>query len=65
MRKVISGVGQLIGFLVAVTGLILCMCETAEWDKQILTMLTGATVFLMGAGIVLLAKMGEEDAVYP
>lgn len=64
MRKAISGIGQLIGVLVAVSGLIVCMCDTADLDKQILTMFAGLVIFLSGAGIVALAKRGEEDAVH-
>lgn len=64
MKKAISGIGQLVGILVAVAGLIVCMCDTADLDKQIATMFTGAAIFLIGAGIVALAKRGEEDAVH-
>ena len=64
MRKAISGVGQLIGVLVAVIGLIVCMCDTADLDKQILIMFAGLVIFLAGAGIVAIAKRGEKDAVH-
>lgn len=63
MRKAISGVGQLIGILVAIAGLIVCMCDAGDLDKQIVTMFTGLVIFLAGAGIVALAKWGEENAV--
>ena len=65
MRKAISGIGQLIGILIAVAGLIVCMCDTADLDKQIVTMFTGLGIFLAGTGIVALAKWGEENAVHP
>lgn len=64
MRKAISGVGQLIGILIAVCGIAVAMCDTADLDKQILTMFAGLVIFLSGAGIVALAKRGEEDAVH-
>lgn len=60
MKKAISGVGQLIGVLVAVAGLIVCMSDTADLDKQTLTMFAGLVIFLAGAGITALSKWGEE-----
>lgn len=62
MRKAISGVGQLIGILIAVCGIAVAMSDTADLDKQILTMFAGLVIFLSGAGIVALAKWGEEYA---
>lgn len=62
MRKVISGIGQLIGIVIAVCGIIVCMSDTVDLDKQILTMFAGLGIFLAGAGIVTLAKWGEEYA---
>lgn len=64
MKKAISGIGQLIGVLVAVAGLVVCMCDTADLDKQALTMFTGLVIFLAGAGIVALAKWGEENVLH-
>ena len=63
MRKTISGVGQLIGILVAVAGIIVAMIDTADFDKQIITMFAGLVIFIVGSVIVTLAKWGEEDAV--
>ena len=63
MRKAISGIGQLIGILVATTGLILCMCDTEDLDKLLAKMFIGLALFLSGAGISLLAKeVGEYAA---
>ena len=45
MRKAISGVGQLIGILIAIAGLIVAMCDTADLDKQIITMFAGLVIF--------------------
>ena len=61
MRNVISGLGQLVGILIAIAGLIVCMCETADLDKQLVTLLTGLAMFLIGAGITTLAKGVEEN----
>ena len=61
MRKAISGIGQLIGILIAVAGIIVSMSDTADLDKQILTMFTGLGIFLAGAGVTALFKWGEEN----
>ena len=63
MRKTISGIGQLIGILVALAGLIVCMCDTADLDKLWVQLLIGLAIFLSGAGITILAKeVGEYVA---
>lgn len=64
MRKVISGIGQLIGVLIAVAGIIVCMCDAGDLDKQIFTMFAGLVIFIIGSVIVTLAKWGEENAVH-
>ena len=60
MRRVISEVGQLIGITVAIGGIIVGMCDTADLESQVRTMFIGLAMFLIGAGITALAKMGEE-----
>ena len=62
MRKTICGLGQLIGILVAVAGLIVCMCDTADLDKLFVQMIIGLAIFLSGAGIAILAKEVGESA---
>lgn len=64
MRKAISGIGQLIGVLIAVAGLIVCMCDAGDLDKQTLTMFAGLGIFLAGAGITALAKWGEDNVLH-
>ena len=62
MRKTICGVGQLIGVLIAVSGIIVGMCDTADFENQVRTMFIGLVMFLIGAGITALARRGEEYA---
>lgn len=64
MRKAISGVGQLIGIMVAIAGIVVAMSDTSDLDKQLLTMFAGLGIFLAGAGITALAKWGEEDVLH-
>ncbi len=62
MRRAISEVGQVMGILIAVCGLIVGMCDTADLESQVRTMFIGLAMFLIGAGITALAKRGEEYA---
>lgn len=49
MRKVISEVVQLLSFLLVFCGLIVCMCEVSDLDKQMMTMGIGFGMMLVGA----------------
>lgn len=60
MRKIISEVAILVGFVLVVLGLVLCMCETAELDKQFMTMIHGAGVMVAGAILCYLGNEGSE-----
>lgn len=60
MRKIISEVAVLMGFVLVILGLILCMCETAELDKQLVTLIYGAGSVVTGAILCYLGKEGCE-----
>lgn len=49
MRKVISEVVQLLSFLLVFCGLIVCMCEVEDLDKQMMTTGIGFGMMLVGA----------------
>lgn len=60
MRKVIKDLAVLISFLLVLAGLVVCMCETADWDKQLMTLCTGAGMMVAGVVIGFLAKGGKR-----
>jgi hypothetical protein len=49
MRKVISGITGLTSMLLIMSGLIVCMCDTADLNRQAKMMLMGAGIMLVGA----------------
>jgi preprotein translocase subunit Sss1 len=63
MRKVISGIAGLMCMLLVLFGLIICMCETPDLDKQLTTMLTGVGIMAVGAVIGFLGKGVEEGCI--
>lgn len=60
MRKAIKGIAELSSVLLVLFGLIVCMCETVDLDKQLMMVFIGAGIMSIGAVIGLLEK-GEED----
>lgn len=56
MRKVISGITGLMCMLLVLFGLIICMCETADLDKQLTMMFMGAGIMLVGAVFGFISK---------
>ena len=56
MRKVVSGLAGLTSFLLVFAGLIICMCDTADLDKQLSVMLMGAGIMAVGALFGFIAK---------
>ena len=63
MRKVISGIAGLTSMLLVLFGLVICMCETVDLDKQLTMMLMGAGIMAVGAVIGLLGKGVEEGCI--
>lgn len=60
MRRVIVKLEEWACFLLIFFGLIVCMCETKNLDKQLITLGIGAGMMVAGVAICFLAK-GEED----
>lgn len=63
MRRVISGIAGLTSMLLVLSGLIICMCDTTDLDKQLSTMLMGAGIMVVGAVIGILAKGVSRDGM--
>lgn len=56
MKKAIKGLAGLTSFLLVLAGLIICMCDTADWDKQLIALCVGAGMVIIGAVLGGLAK---------
>ena len=63
MRKVIKNLGELASFILIFSGFIVCMCETENLDKQLMTLCIGAVLIILGALLGGLSK-GEEEYGY-
>ena len=63
MRKLISGLAELTGAMLVVLGLIVCMCDTADIDRQLITGLYGLGIMAVGAMVVYLGKGVEEECI--
>lgn len=61
MRKLFKGMAELAGMALVLAGLVVCMCETADLDKQVMTMGIGLLMIAAGAVTSILANRGEED----
>ena len=64
MRKLIKGITELIGMMLALAGLVVCMCETENLDKQFATLVIGLGMFLLGVLICYLMNRGKEDVYF-
>lgn len=60
MRKLIGGIAELAGVLLVVLGLVVCMCETADFSKQLFNLVYGIATMAVGAVICYLGKEGSE-----
>lgn len=60
MRKIISEIAMLAGVLLVLFGLVVCMCETPDLDKQLTTLLMGVSIMLVGAGFGFISKEVAE-----
>jgi len=64
MRKLFKEAAQFAGMALVLAGLVVCMCETENLDKQVVTMGIGLLMIAAGAVTSILVNRGEED-VYP
>lgn len=60
MRKAVKGLAGLTSFLLVLVGLITCMCDTADWDKQLMMLCVGTGMVIIGAAFGALAKGVSE-----
>ena len=61
MRKLFKGMAELAGMALVLAGLVLCMCETENLDKQLATLGIGLGMIVFGAVISILANRGEKN----
>lgn len=61
MRKLFKGIAELAGMALVLAGLVVCMCETENLDKQLATLGIGLGMIVFGAVTSILANRGEED----
>ena len=63
MKKTIKGAVELGGVLLVLAGLMICMCDTADLDKQFMTIIVGVVMMMIGASAVWMAKGEQEDGL--
>ena len=63
MRKLIGGLTELTGVMLVVLGLVVCMCDTADIDRQLITGLYGVGIMAVGVMIAFLGKGVEEECI--
>ena len=63
MRKLFKGIAELAGMALVLAGLVVCMCETGNLDKQLVTLGIGAVMFVAGTVVSILANGGEKDGL--
>lgn len=61
MQKLFKELAQLAGMALVLAGLVVCMCETENLDKQLVTLGIGFGMIVFGAVTSILANRGEED----
>ena len=64
MRKLFKGMAELAGMALVLAGLVVCMWETENMDKQVMTMGIGLLMIAAGAVVSVLVNRGEKDE-YP
>ena len=62
-RKIVKGAAEFTGMALVLAGLVECMCETAELDRQLATMGIGLGMIAAGAVVCILANWGEDDGM--
>lgn len=61
MRKLFKGIAELAGMALVLAGLVVCMCETENLDKQLATLGIGLGMIVFGAVISILVNRGEKN----
>lgn len=61
MRKLFKELAELAGMALVLAGLVVCMCETENLDKQLATLGIGLGMIFFGAVVSVLANRGEKN----
>lgn len=61
MRRVIRGITKLMCMLCVMFGLIVCMCETTDLDKQLQTLCMGVVIMAIGATLGFISEEVSYD----
>lgn len=61
MQKLFKEAAQFAGMALVLAGLVVCMCETENLDKQLATLSIGFGMIFFGAVVSILVNRGEED----
>lgn len=61
MKKFLKGTAEFIGMASVLAGLVVCMCETENSDKQLITLGIGLGMIAFGAVVIILANRGEKN----
>lgn len=64
MRKLFKGTAEFIGMALVLAGLVVCMCETENLDKQFATLGIGFLMIVAGAVVSILVNRGDKNE-YP
>lgn len=64
MKKIIKGTAMMTGVLLVTLGLIACMCETADFGAQVMTMSGGILLVAIGAITCYLGCAEDEGSEY-
>lgn len=60
-KKTTKGAAELAGMALVLAGLVVCMCETENLDKQLAVLGIGMGMIVAGAVVAVLVNRGEED----
>lgn len=63
MRKLFKEVAQFAGMALVLAGLVVCMCETKNLDKQLSMLGIGIGMIVAGAVVSVLVNGSEEDGM--
>ena len=61
MKKLFKEAAQFAGMALVLAGLVVCMCETENLDKQLVTLGIGLGMIVFGAVVSVLANRGEKN----
>lgn len=63
MKKAIKGAAELIGVILFIIGIVICLCETADFGDQLVSLCVGFGMVCAGAVIGAIASRGDENVL--